>query len=406
MKWESSHHSANSTDEYLFHQVIPYIGNKRKLLELIHEALIAANIQPETHEFLDLFSGTGVVSRFARQHGFAVIANDWEPYSEMINRCYLELSAPPLFFDKRSYQEVLGNLNALAARQDWVTEHLCPRDDGTFDIQKDRLFYMRKNGQRIDAIRHQIDVWERAGELTLHQKAALLAPLLYQCCYNANTSGVFKGFHNGWGGQTKTALYRIMGDLVLRPALFWDNGRQSRVTRMDAQSLAEELETTTSRRLFAYLDPPYNQHPYGANYHVLNSVALWDKPALSPTISGHGNKAAIRTDWRTQRRSAYNYRAEAAAAYAKLLSTLAGKTEWIATSYSTEGMIPLAAIIDLNLACGDTQVFAQPYKRYRVSSQRRSAKPSTVEFILLTRCGAAPHQTAAVLLDKILSQSA
>ena len=30
----------------------------------------------------------------------------------------------------------------------------------------------------------------------------------------------------------------------------------------------------------AYLDPPYNQHAYGSNYHVLHSVSLWDKPAV------------------------------------------------------------------------------------------------------------------------------
>ena len=42
----------------------------------------------------------------------------------------------------------------------------------------------------------------------------------------------------------------------------------------------------------AYLDPPYNQHPYGSNYHVLNTVAVWDKPAgpallAAARTSGH-----------------------------------------------------------------------------------------------------------------------
>lgn len=32
-------HAARTTDEYLFHQLVPYLGNKRRLLHLILEAL-------------------------------------------------------------------------------------------------------------------------------------------------------------------------------------------------------------------------------------------------------------------------------------------------------------------------------------------------------------------------------
>jgi adenine-specific DNA-methyltransferase len=66
-----------------------------------------------------------------------------------------------------------------------------------------------------------------------------------------------------------------------------------------------------------------------ANYHVLNSVVLWDKPPLSPQIT-RGTKAAIRLDWRTDRRSAYNYKDEAAAAYGRLLAAV--KARYILTS--------------------------------------------------------------------------
>ena len=68
----------------------------------------------------------------------------------------------------------------------------------------------------IDAMREQIDRWERAGDLSPHERDCLLAPMLYQACYTSNTSGVFKGFHNGWGGQTRTALYRILARFYLR----------------------------------------------------------------------------------------------------------------------------------------------------------------------------------------------
>ncbi|KPV49518.1 DNA methyltransferase, partial [Kouleothrix aurantiaca] len=127
--------------------------------------------------------------------------------------------------------------------------------------------------------------------------------------------------------------------------------------------------------------PPYNQHPYGSNSHVLNSLALWDRPALSERIDGR-NKAAIRADWRTERRSAYNYRGEAERAYAALLETLNARA--ILTSYSTDGMIPLERLLELNIARGHTQLVQREYKRYRVSSQRFSRKPLNIEFVLIT----------------------
>ncbi len=401
MKWQAAAHSANATDEYIFHQLIPYIGNKRKLLGLIKEALNASDITPETHHFVDLFSGTGVVSRFAKQMGYGVTANDWEPYSEEINRCYIETDRAPTFFDGLPYEDIITRLNNLSPREDWVTEHLCPRDDENFDIEKDRMFYMRKNGMRIDAIRHEISKWD----LTPAQRAALLSPLLYQCCYNANTSGVFKGFHNGWGGQTRTALYRIQGDLLLRPACFVQNDYKSHVTRMDAELLAKSLQDhTEGKESFVYLDPPYNQHPYGANYHVLNSVTLWDKPELSRQIMGRGSKAAIRTDWRTDRRSAYTYRKEATQAYTTLLSNL--KAHWIATSYSTDGMISLEDMVKINAEHGDVQIFTKAYKRYRVSSQRYSKKPMNIEFILLTNTHKKATRSVDDLVQSIVQEEA
>ena len=240
------------------------------------------------------------------------------------------------------------------------------------------MFYMRKNGMRIDAIREQIAAWKDAGRLGDAEEACLLAPLVYQACYRSNTSGVFKGFHNGWGGQTKTALYRIATDLRLDAPVFHDNGQKNLVFREDAQTLAEQLASEEVE--IAYLDPPYNQHPYGSNYHVLNSVVLWDKPELSKQIT-RGTKAAIRLDWRTQRRSAYNYREEASAAYRRLLDAL--NARYILTSYSTDGTIPLDAMLQANVARGQVSLVMQGYKRYRVSSQRFSKKPMNVEFVLV-----------------------
>ncbi|MGC1272113.1 MAG: DNA adenine methylase [Planctomycetaceae bacterium] len=396
--YDRRRHAAAWTDDYAFHQLIPYIGNKRRLIDFIDRAVEITELNHGA-TFLDLFAGSGVVSRYAKRRGFRVLCNDWEPYAEAINGCYVACTELPMIRGK-SYSETIDELNRLPGVEGWITRHLCPDDDERIDPARDRLFYMRKNGLRIDAIREQIAVWERAGDLTPSQRNCLLAPLLYQACYVSNTSGVFKGFHNGWGGRTETALYRIASDLTLRPAVFHDNGFANEVFRQDATELVRKL--SGERIDFVYLDPPYNQHPYGSNYHVLNTVTLWDAPPLSPKITGRGDKAAIRTDWRTLRRSRYNHRADAAAEYDRLLESIDAR--FIATSYSTDGTIPLESLVAANLRRGRVMVLTKGYKRYRVSSQRFSAKPMNVEFVLLTDTTAVSAGTVDDVVSQILSE--
>lgn len=391
-------HAAAHTGDYVFHQLIPYIGNKRKLLGLLQAAITATGARPGDC-FLDLFAGSGVVARMAKRMGFAVIANDWEPYAELINRCYVEVSAPPPFAALGGYAAALQTLNALEPREGWVTRHLCPADDACYDPARERLFYTRANGMIIDAMREQIAAWVDEGLIDFAEEACLLAPLLYQACYNSNTSGVFKGFHNGWGGRTGTALYRILATCRVRPAVFYDNGQVHRVARLDAEALAHRMAASGERVRVAYLDPPYNQHPYGSNYHVLNTLALWDRPPLSERIQGR-NKAAIREDWRTERRSPFNHRGEAESAFAALLGAI--RADFILASYSTDGLIPLERLIAACVERGHTTVVTRAYKRYRVSSQRFSHKPLNVELVLIvdTSChhdGPDPEAIAAAI---------
>ncbi len=61
---------------YLERGIIAYIGNKRRLLPLIGDALRqAAGSNLKGLRFTDLFSGSGIVSRYARTLGMRVTAN-------------------------------------------------------------------------------------------------------------------------------------------------------------------------------------------------------------------------------------------------------------------------------------------------------------------------------------------
>ena len=399
MRYRHGQHAARSTDEFVFHQLLPYLGNKRNLLDLIGEALDATGVTPGRATFVDAFAGSGVVSRWAKQLGFAVVSNDWEPYARVVNTAAVACSEPPAAPRLGGYAQALAELNALPGVDGWVSRTLCPRDDDDADPSRERMFYRRATGRRIDAIRTRIADWLADGSCDEAAAACLLAPLLYQACWLANTSGVFKGFHAGWGGANGTALHRILADLELQPLQFLDNGREHRVLDLDAACLADAVDGTAD---VAYLDPPYNQHPYASNYHVLNSLVLWDRPELPPPTQ-RGFKAAIRPDWK-QRRSPFNHRNEADGAFAKVVASMPARHLLI--SYSTDGMIPVERLVAIAGEHGAVRTFQRSYKRYRTSPTRPSPKPRNVEFVLhVDRDARRSRSDVAEALERISSAS-
>lgn len=379
IEYKASKHAAVRTQEYLFNQLFPYIGNKRKLLPLIWEAIIKTNVKNGT--FVDFFSGSGVVSRLAKKSGFCVISNDWEPYAYFYNHAYIEQNEHPLFSKLDGIEKVYQYLNNLEGVHGYISEYYCPWNDKNPDVEKERMFFTHKNGMKIDSIREAIDKWEKAGLINPAEKSILLSSLIYSTSYVSNTSGVFKGFHNGWGGKTSTALYRILSDIELFPPVLFNNKQKNKIYKMDSQMLAEKLNEKIN---IAYLDPPYNQHPYGSNYHILNTISLWDKPKINKCILVNGkktNKSAIRTDWRTERRSAYNYKNEAIKTMGKLIKTI--NSDFVLLSYSTDGHMNLKDLLEIFAENGKLSMVTKAYKRYRVSTPRMSKKPYNIETVLI-----------------------
>lgn len=397
-------HAARTTDDYLFHQLVPYLGNKRRLLHLILAALEQTGTLGRNRKkppvFVDLFAGSGVVSRLARQNGYKVIANDWEPYSHALNHAILACVDAPAFAALGGYQEAIDHLNSLPEVNGWVARNLCPRDDDFYDPARDRLFFKRRNGMRIDAMRSQISLWQQQGMINSIEMSALLAPLLYSASFVSNTSGVFKSFHQGWGGKTQTALERIDSMLWLSPSRFCPIGNPKFLAAemwcVDAQYLATQMAGFNVD--VVYLDPPYNQHAYSSNYHVLNALTLWDQVDL-PTPDTPGYKSGIDRAWRKERPSPYNSEKYATEAYTELVTTL--NARFILTSYSTDGNIPLKDLLAVNLARGKVTLLSQDVPRYRVSKQRQSDRARTLEFIVITDTQSKSKQTINQLLAQL-----
>ena len=65
-------------EAYLTRQLITYLGNKRALLDFIGRGVreVQSRLGRERLTFADVFSGSGVVSRFFKQWADHILAND------------------------------------------------------------------------------------------------------------------------------------------------------------------------------------------------------------------------------------------------------------------------------------------------------------------------------------------
>jgi len=85
----------SENEKYLTSQIITYLGNKRSLLDFIGNGVekVQKKLGKEKLSIFDVFSGSGIVSRFFRQYASSMISNDLEKYSYIINSCYLSNKA-------------------------------------------------------------------------------------------------------------------------------------------------------------------------------------------------------------------------------------------------------------------------------------------------------------------------
>ena len=81
-------------EAFLTQQLITYIGNKRSLLNFIGSGLdiVRQRLNKNKLTTFDVFSGSGVVSRFLKRYSERLIVNDIEDYAYTINKCYLSNS--------------------------------------------------------------------------------------------------------------------------------------------------------------------------------------------------------------------------------------------------------------------------------------------------------------------------
>ncbi len=354
---------------YLSEQLITYLGNKRLLLPLISQAVDRARkrLGRSSLAIADLFSGSGVVARLFKRYADRLVANDLEPYAEVINRCYLQnISELDLGELTAAYERLRARLSGELYRDGVIARHYAPRDDKVIR-PGERVFYTTRNARYLDTARRLI------GELPARLQPLLLGPLLSEASVHANTAGVFKGFYKNsatgvgqFGGRNRDALTRIIGEIELRFPVFSRYEQEVAVYCEDANTLVRRLDELD----LAYIDPPYNQHPYGSNYFMLNLLTNYREPGQISRVSG------IPTNWR---RSAYNVRRRAVETLGELIENTPAKT--VLVSFNSEGFVSYDHLRQLLSHRGALTVFQQPYNAFRGSRNLRGRPLHVTEYM-------------------------
>jgi len=343
----------SENEDFLTKQIITYIGNKRALLDFISKEIqiVQKNLNKDKLDIFDVFAGSGIVARLCKQFSRFLIVNDLEKYSALTSRCYLsnkdEINLPLL---REMYNSLLAETASKPLKEGIVAKAYSPKNDN--DIQKgERVFYTRRNAMYIDTVRSLIDT------VPVEYQKYFLAPLIAEASIHANTSGVFKGFHKNkktgigkFGGSNSNALSRIKGDIVLPFPVFSNFNCEYNVYNGDSNLIAK----TAPEVDLAYIDPPYNQHPYGSNYFMLNLILENKNPESISKISG------IPDDWN---RSSYNKKQYAYSALSDLVSGI--KAKYILISFNSEGFISLDDMTAMLKKSGKVQVLETPYNTFR-----------------------------------------
>ena len=296
--------------------------------------------------FCDLFAGTGAIARNFKTESKKIIANDIEYYSYVLNRNYIGNHEEFDWFER------LNELKNLEAIEGFIYKNYC------LGGGSGRQYFSDENGKRIDAIRQKIEEWKRQNEIDENEYFFLLSTLLENADAVANTASVY-------GAYLKHLKKSAQKSLRLTPAYFDVNDASHDVFNKDANILINEIKGDV-----LYLDPPYNARQYGANYHLLNTIARYDD------FIPNG-----KTGLRNYERSRYCQKNEVANVFENLIKN--AKFKYIFLSYNNEGLMSKTEVEKIMKKYGKYDLATTEYQRFKAdkTENRNHRAVGTLEYL-------------------------
>ncbi len=338
-----------------------YIGSKFSILNFIDET-INDFVKPKNNNIVlcDIFSGTGVVGKYFKKKGYTIISNDIEYYSYITAKHFIENNKELTFskLKKNNIDNVFEYLNDIDGKKGFIYNNYSLA--GTRGKEFERQYFSDKNAQKIDAIRLCIENWKNEKLLDENEYNFLIASLIESADKVANTASVYEAF-------LKKLKKSAEKDMVLSPieTLIVENSNNNKVYNEDCNKLVKNISGD-----ILYMDPPYNTRKYDTNYHMLETIALYDNPEIK-------GKTGVRCE--TTKKSKYCIKKEATEAFEDLIKN--AKFKYILLSYNDEGIIPINEIKRIMSKYGKYKCYEKKHRRFKADKNRDYIRDFTIEYI-------------------------
>jgi adenine-specific DNA-methyltransferase len=298
-------------------QTIRYMGNKTRLLGLIVPAI--AELTPAGGTVCDLCFGSGAVS-YALKREFRLIACDVQQYCLVLARA--------LIVNQRE------TISAAAAARELDGAVRAQLEAPTYTFFADHYadaYFAPAQCRMIDALRAAI------GGLPPSPRADLyLAALMGAMCRVQSTPGHFAQFmpaaHPRVQALRAMDLRRVFAEKCDEYASLVFSPYENRAFCCDFHDLLARGDADGADTL--YLDSPYTGDQYSRFYHVLETAARGDAPAVRC-------KARYRTD---RFLSGFCYKNRAETEFRAVMDFCAAGGKALAVSYSDRGVLPLGRL--------------------------------------------------------------
>lgn len=328
-----------------------YIGSKYSLMDFLTETITSVVGTDTNKTFADLFAGTGVVGKTFKERGYRVLSNDIQYYSFVLNRHLIE-NTPPLELEQ------IEAIKQLQGVEGFVYKNYCAGSGSG------RNYFTDENGKKCDAIRIELERLKNCGEINESQYFYLLASLINSIDKYANTASVYGAFLKH---IKKSAAKEF--ELELLPII--DGNKESKAYNDNISHLITKIGGD-----ILYMDPPYNARQYCANYHVLETIAMYDSPELK-------GKTGLR-DYTSQKSDFCSART-VVEAFDDVLKH--ADFEYIFLSYNNEGLMPFDVIKSTMKKYGEYDRFSTDYRRFKADKdENRNIKTDkTTEYLHVLR---------------------
>ncbi len=357
-------------------QLITYLGNKRKLVPYIEDEIIHIKsiLKRDSMSIIEPFCGSTSVSRMLKQYSHKLVVNDLEDFCTTLAKCYLGNPSEEKVEKIKRMIQFLNKHKFSKIAPEFIRKHYAPKDDT--DIKEgERVYYTQKNAHIIDTLCYHI-----FHHIKEEDRPYYLAPLLVESSIHTNTSGTFNSYHKKdgighFGGKGENALKRILGEIELPMPFFTKNYSDVEVYNKDANLLVKELKKKGVWFDVAYLDPPYNKHPYGTNFFMLNIINRWN-----PEIEIPDNHRGQPDDWK---RSKYNSFSDAEKVFEELIREL--PASYIILSYNNEGIIAESVIKEILQKYGTVTKKEIVYPTYKGCKNLSSRNKDVIEYLWILK---------------------